>query len=150
MAKDESDTFFFAQIGNPVPGEGAFNGYDEIIPVLLDRLQECLSVSLDISMEEYRAIFVNDAQIHGLCVQVDSAIFLVLFRVEFHSVPPCGCWDLYHTFGYEQGGLNEYQGAVADMAHLHFCPFDHGHGSVGKHSGLRTGTQERHAAKLWR
>jgi hypothetical protein len=42
-------------------------------------------------MEKHRALAVNNAQIHGFRVQVDSAIILVLFRVEFHSVPPCGC-----------------------------------------------------------
>jgi hypothetical protein len=118
MAKDESDTFLRAQIGNPVPGKSAFDSDNEIIPVLLDRFQECLPVGFDVSVEEHRTRAVDDAQIHGFCVQIDSAIILVLFRVEFHSVPPCGCGDLYHTFGYEQGGLNEYQGAVADMARL--------------------------------
>jgi len=122
MAKDESDAFFLAQISNPVPGKGTFDSDDKIIPVLLDRFQEYLPVSLDASMEKHRALAVNNAQIHGFCVQVDSAIILVLFRVEFHAVPPCGCGDLHHTFGYEQGGLNEYQGAVADMAHLQKRP----------------------------
>ena len=35
MAKDESDIFLRAQIGNPVPGKSAFDSDNEIIPVLL-------------------------------------------------------------------------------------------------------------------
>jgi hypothetical protein len=70
---------------------------------------------------------VNNAEVHGFCVQVDSAIIFVLFRVESHSVPPC---VVVGTFiipsGMEQGGLNEYQGAAADMACLQICP----HGNV--------------------
>jgi hypothetical protein len=66
---------------------------------------------------------VNNAEVHGFCVQVDSAIIFVLLRVESHSVPPC---VVVGTFiipsGMEQGGLNEYQGAVADMAHLQMRP----------------------------
>jgi len=123
MTEDESYTLFFAQICNPVPGERTFNRDHETIPVLLDRFEECLPVSLDVSMQKHRATMINDAEIHGFSVQIDSAIIFVLFSVKFHSVPPCGCGDLYHTFGYEQGGLNEYQGAAADMACLHVCPF---------------------------
>jgi len=149
MAKDETDTFFLAQISQPIPGEGTLNSDDKIIPVLLDRFQEYLPVSLDVSMEKHRALAVNNAQIHGFCVQVDSAIIPVLFRVEFHSASLLCCGDLHHTFGYEQGGLNEYQGAVADMAHLQRRP------RVPKIREieafvLRAGTQVRHAAKLWR
>ena len=122
MAKDESNAFFLAQISNPVPGKGTFDSDDKIIPVLLDRFQEYLPVSFDVSMEKHRALTVNNAQIHGFCVQVDSAIILVLLSVGFHCASLLCCGDLHHTFGYEQGGLNEYQGAVADMAHLQKRP----------------------------
>ena len=119
MTKDESDTFFVAQICYPVPCEGAFNSDHEIFAVLFDRLQKDLPVSLDVSMQEHRALAVNNAEVHGFCVQVDSAIIFVLLRVESHSVPPC---VVVGTFiipsGMEQGGLNEYQGVVADMARL--------------------------------
>ena len=40
-------------------------------------------------MEKHRTLAVNNAQLHGFRVQVDSAIILVLFRVELHSVPLC-------------------------------------------------------------
>jgi len=123
MAKDEINPFFLTQVGQPVPGESTFNSDDEIIPVPLDRLQEYLPVSFDVSMEKHRSLTVNNAQIHGFCVQVDSAIILVLLSVEFHSASLLCCGDLHHTFGYEQGGLNEYQGAAADMACLQICPY---------------------------
>ena len=123
VSEDKVYTFFPAQICKPVPGEGAVHANYEIIPVLFDRFQEYLPVSLDVSMEKHRALAVNNAEVHGFCVQVDSAIILVLFRVEFHSVPPC---VVVGTFiipsGMEQGGLNEYQGAAADMAHLQKRP----------------------------
>ena len=149
VSEYESYTFLLAQICNPVPGEGAFDCDHEILPVLSDRFQKCLPISLDVSVEQHRALTVNNAQIHGFCVQIDSAIILVLFSVEFHAVPPCGCGDLYHTFGYEQGGLNEYQGAVADMTHLQRRP------KVLKIRKIEAfvswaGTQVCHAAKLRR
>jgi hypothetical protein len=89
MTEDESDAFFLAQISNPVPGEGTFDSDYEIIPVLFDRFQECFPISLDVSMQEHRPITVNNAEVHGLCMQVDSAIMFVLLSVESHSVPPC-------------------------------------------------------------
>jgi hypothetical protein len=83
-------------------------------------------------------------------VQVDSTIILVLFRVEFHSVPPCVVVGAFIIpSGMEQGGLNEYQGAAADMAHLQKRPRVL---KIRKIEAfvLRAGTQERHAAKLRR
>ena len=149
MSENEFDAFFSTQIGDPIPGEGAFDGNDKIVSVSFYSFQESVPVCFDVPVEENLPLAVNDAQIHGFCVQVDSAIILVLFRVEFHSVPPCGCWDLYHTFGYEQGGLNEYQGAVADMAHLQRRPRVLMIREI-KAFVLRAGTQECHAAKLRR
>ena len=147
VTEDERDAFLFAQIGQPVPGEGAFNSDNKIFPVLFDSSQEYLPVSLYVPMQQHRALVVYDAEIHGFCVQVDSTIIFVLFRVEFHIVPPCGCRDLHHTFGYEQGGLNEYQGVVADMGHLQKRP----RGQRRRpRKRARAGTQERDAAKLWR
>ena len=61
LAKDESNTFFLAQVGKPVPGEGAFDSDDKILPVLLDSFQEYLLVSLDVSMEKHRSLAVNNA-----------------------------------------------------------------------------------------
>jgi hypothetical protein len=49
----------------------------------------------------------------------------------------------------EQGGLNEYQGAAADMAHLQKRPQVPRIRKIGAFV-FRAGTQERHAAKLRR
>jgi hypothetical protein len=101
VTKNESNTFFLAEIGYPVPGEGALDSDDEIIPVLSDCFQEYLPVGFDVPMKENRTLVVEDAEVHGFCVQVDSTIILVLFRVEFHSVPPCVVVrDIHHTLGY--------------------------------------------------
>ena len=89
VTENESYSFLFAQISKPVPGEGALDCNDETVPVLSDRFQEDLPVSFDVTVEENRAIAVNDAEVHGFCVKVDSAMVFVLFRVESHSVPPC-------------------------------------------------------------
>ena len=149
MTKDESDTFFLAQISNPIPGESTFDGDNKILPVLFDRLQEYLPVSFDVSMQEHLPLLVNNAQIHGFRVQVDSAIVFVLFSVESHSVPPC---VVVGTFiipsGMEQGGLNEYQGAAADMACLQICPYVER--LVRSRFRAGAGMQASHAAKLWR
>jgi hypothetical protein len=124
VTENERNTFFLTQIGQPVPGEGALDCDHEVVSVLFDGFQEYLPVGLDVSMQQDRALFIDDAEVHCFCMQVDSAIILVLFRVKSHSVPPC---VVVETFiipsGVEQGGLNEYQGAAADMACLHFCPY---------------------------
>jgi hypothetical protein len=100
VTKNESNAFFLTEIGYPVPGEGALDSDDEIIPVLSDSFQEYLPVGFDVSMKEDRTLVVEDAEVHGFCVQIDSTIIIVLFRVEFHGVPPCVVVrDIHHTLG---------------------------------------------------
>ena len=50
---------------------------------------------------------------------------------------------------YNIGGLNEYQGAAADMACLHICPLGQRLREL-RASVCRAGRQARHAAELWR
>ena len=89
MTEDERDPFLLTQIGQPVPGESTFNGDQEIVLILFDHFQKQFPVSTDISVQEDFSSPVNDAEIHGFCMQVDSAIIFVLLGVESHSVPPC-------------------------------------------------------------
>jgi hypothetical protein len=58
-------------------------------------------------MKQYLTFLIDNAQIHGLCVQINPAVKFVLFGVKFHIRPP-------FALRYDLGGINKYQGAPPD------------------------------------
>jgi len=85
MTENKSDAFTGAKIGEPVPGENAFDRDDDLIPKRSDRL---LRIRLHVAMKNDRAGLVQDAEVHGSSVQINSAVMRMLLRIEFHRPPP--------------------------------------------------------------
>ncbi len=88
VAEDELDAFPAAQIGEPVPGEDALDGNDEVVAVGGDGFEERLGAAPEILLEQDLAFAVEEAQVHGLGVQIDPAVVLMGLGVESHGSSP--------------------------------------------------------------
>jgi len=106
VAQDEGNILFTAEIGEPVPGEDALNGNDNVLTEWRDGFQEDVGVCLDVPMQDDISFLVENAQVHCPGVQIDTAGKFVLLGVKSHLRPPLGkVWVLNHTcFGYGSGG----------------------------------------------
>ena len=78
-----------AEIGEPVPGEHALGRDDEIVAVRRDGLEEGRRRRRHVPVHEHLAGAVEDADVHGLHVQIDPAIVTVLPVVESHRSSSC-------------------------------------------------------------
>jgi hypothetical protein len=107
MAQDKRDILLIAEIGDPVPGEDAFYGHDNVLTIWRDSLQKDVGICFDVPVQDDLPLLGQDAKIHGLGVQIDSAGKFVLLGVKSHLRPPMGkgFGSLNHTcFGYASGG----------------------------------------------
>ncbi len=86
MTKHKRDGFPVTQIGEPVPNEHAFDGDDDILPIGLDGPEKGLRIRSDVFVQQGVALLIQDTDVHGSGVQIDTAIELVLLGIEFHKV----------------------------------------------------------------
>jgi hypothetical protein len=93
VPQDERDAIASAEIGQPVPGEDALHGHDDVRTVGGDRGEERLRRGLHLPMEEDGALLVQDAHVHRSGVQIDPAVVLVLLGVESHVPPSFDCGE---------------------------------------------------------
>ena len=86
VAEQKREVLLMTQIGEPVPIESRLAADDEI--VLLEGLQrdeELLGfLGIEVPMEVFVSLMVDDADVHRVGVQVDSAVESVLSIVELH------------------------------------------------------------------
>jgi hypothetical protein len=85
VPEDEADPFGGAEIGEPVPGEHALDGNDEVFAVRGDRVEERLRGRPEVAVQQDLARLVEDAQIHRAGVEIDAAVVLVLLGVKAHD-----------------------------------------------------------------
>jgi len=74
VAENESNLFSSAQIGQPVPREDAFDGNHDILAERCDRFQKRIRIRLHIAVQNDRTGLVQDEQVHGSRVQINSAV----------------------------------------------------------------------------
>jgi hypothetical protein len=84
MAEDERDVFIGAQVREPVPGEQAFDGHNDIGPVRGKGSEKDRRVRLHMAMDQDLAALVEDADVHHAGMQVDTAVKWVLRVVKSH------------------------------------------------------------------
>lgn len=84
VAQHEGDVLSGTKIGHPIPGEHAFCSHDDVFPVGLNEFQERLGIRTEVSVCHSLSGAVEDADVHFLCVQINSAVILVLFGVKSH------------------------------------------------------------------
>ncbi len=88
MPEDEADTLRGAEVGEPVPAEHAFHGDGEVFAIGLEQSKERCWLGGYVAVDQGFALTIDDADVHGSGVQVDSAVVPVLLVVESHARPP--------------------------------------------------------------
>jgi hypothetical protein len=78
-----------ADVGQPVPREHAFGRHDQIVAIRRDGLEKCLRGRRHIPVKQHLAGRVEDADVHGLSVQIDPAIVTMLAVVESSQLSSC-------------------------------------------------------------
>ena len=102
MTKHKRDTVFSTEVCKPVPGKHAFGREDDLIVVGGDGLEQRLWGGWHVTVEQCFTSLVEDTDIHGAGVKIDTAVKRVLFGVVLIlRSPPCllyGFWSLsaYH------------------------------------------------------
>ena len=89
VAQHEGDALGCAPIGEPVPREHALGRHDQIVPVRCDDLEKRLRRRFHVAVHQHLATGVENTDVHGLHVEIDSAIVTVLTVVESHRSSSC-------------------------------------------------------------
>jgi len=93
VPEDKGDVLPSAEVGKPVPGEEAFHGDDDVLAVRGDDLEEGLRSGGHVLVHEHVPRGVEDADVHGACMQIDSAVVSVMLCVESDRRSPlCPRW----------------------------------------------------------
>ena len=80
------------QVGEPVPGEEAFDGDDEVVPRGRKGFEQGIGTGWHIPVQHNRAVLTQDTAIHGAGRQVDAAVQWVLVGGEAPEVSSsCAC-----------------------------------------------------------
>jgi hypothetical protein len=85
VTEDKSDAFPCAEVGEPVPGEDAFDRDHEALAKRRDVLQEDFGNRRQVTMKQSFPFLVEDAGVHVPRVKVDAAVVLVGYVVESHQ-----------------------------------------------------------------
>jgi len=88
MAQDKVDALFLAQIRDPIPAVHAFNTDDKIITEGFKRGQQLFRPGFDFLVQKDFTLLVDDADIKGAGVQIDSTIMAVGAMEEVHESSP--------------------------------------------------------------
>jgi hypothetical protein len=84
VSKDKVNVVIGAQIGDPIPAKYAFNADNDVIDKWEYDFKKQFRVGLDILVNPGLSLLIDDTDVHLSCVQVDTAIVLVLLIVEPH------------------------------------------------------------------
>ena len=82
LPEDAREALVGTQVSEPVPDAQALDGHDETLAIRGKSCQEGLRVGLHVAVHEHLAALVEEADVHGTGVQVDTAVKWVLGRVE--------------------------------------------------------------------
>jgi hypothetical protein len=65
MAQNKGNTLLSTEVGEPVPGEDAFNRHDETLTIRGNGLEKRFGGCLHIAVEQDFSLLTQDADIHG-------------------------------------------------------------------------------------
>src|SRR4029450_13195591 len=86
VPQDKGDFLFSAEIGEPIPGEHAFDRDDQTLTVGSNSREEWFRSGFHITVQQGLTIVAQDADVHGTRMQVDTAVKLVWVGGESHAV----------------------------------------------------------------
>ena len=84
MPEREIDSAFSAEIGYPIPGEYAFNPDYDVFPEGVRYELKVVRGTLHVFVEYGFTTIIDDADVHGPCMKVDSDVELMLVLIESH------------------------------------------------------------------
>jgi hypothetical protein len=85
MAEDEWDLLLCTEVGQPVPGEGALDGYGDVLTIWSDDGKEGIGIGWEIFVNQDLSDLVEDADIQGSGVEIDPTVVLMLCGIESHE-----------------------------------------------------------------
>ena len=98
MTEDKRDVLSCAEIGEPVPTEHTLGSYDDVVSVLFDGIEKALRPCAHIAVEKDLSVAVQDTDVYGSGVKIDTAIEFMFLRVESHRGLLSGRgWILQYT-----------------------------------------------------
>ena len=86
MTEDKGNPVLSTEIGKPVPGKDAFDADDESVAVGRDGLEKRLWGRGHVPVHQGFPSLVEDTEVHGAGVEIDTTVKMVLFGVESHEV----------------------------------------------------------------
>jgi hypothetical protein len=86
MTKHKRDTVVRTEVSQPVPGKHAFGREDDLIAGGRDGLEKRLRGGWHVPVQQRFPGLVEDAQVHGAGVEIDTTVKRVLLGVESHEV----------------------------------------------------------------
>jgi hypothetical protein len=84
VSEDKRDTCIGAQVGEPVPGEHTFDGDDDTVSIGCNGFEKGFRICLHVTVKQRLTGLVEDADVHGTGMQVDTAVKWVLRGVKSH------------------------------------------------------------------
>jgi hypothetical protein len=84
MTQNQGNVLFGTQVGEPLPGEDAFNRHDQPLTIGGNGFEERFWSRFHVAVQHDFPIVAQDADIHRAGMQVDATVKLVLIGVESH------------------------------------------------------------------
>jgi len=86
MSQDKGNLFLSAEVGEPIPGEDTFNGYDKAVAVGSNGLEERFRSGFPMAVYKPRAILTHDTDVQASGMSIDTTGKLMLVGVEAQEV----------------------------------------------------------------
>ena len=102
VAEDEGDLLLVAQVGEPVPGEHALAGDDDVGAEGRQHVEQQLLLGGHLLLQDDVAGLVEDADGQQPCVQIDAAVELVWLVVEAQFMVSLGWAGLEPAHGWDE------------------------------------------------
>jgi hypothetical protein len=68
MPEDKGNLFLLTQVRQPIPGEDTLDADDQIVAVRSNETQKCLGRCWQIFVDQFRAVLVQNADVHRPCM----------------------------------------------------------------------------------
>jgi hypothetical protein len=98
VPEDQRNSCARPEVGQPIPGEEAFDADDELGPLGCHGVAKRCWASRHMPVDKTRAILVQEAEVHGAGLQLEATVNVGLFRVESH----CGLLLSFGRFAQPQ------------------------------------------------
>jgi hypothetical protein len=82
MTEDKSNAFLRPEVGEPLPGEQAFNGHHQPLTIRGNGLEEGFGSGFHVAVQKDCAIVAQNADVHTSGMPINTAVKLVLIGVE--------------------------------------------------------------------